>query len=232
MKKVIVIPTYNEAENIEVLIKKIMALNIKNLQIIIIDDDSQDGTSKILKKLSKQYLVSYFIRENKRGYGSALKLGLEKAKNFDIIITMDADLSHNPKEIPRMIDKINGGYDLVIGSRYVESGRTINWPILRKLTSRATNLLVRTILLTGIKDNTSGYRTYSKKIIGKILSDINSEGYSILEEILFLAKKEKSKIAEIPIEFSNRKEGKSKANMLKELFSLIKMIFKLKFWGS
>jgi len=228
MKKVIVIPTYNEAENIGVLIGRIIALNIKDLQIIIIDDDSRDGTKGILKKLSKKYPLSYFIRKKKRGYGSALKFGLEKAKNFDVIITMDGDLSHNPKEILRMISKIKSGYEIVIGSRYVPGGKTTNWPILRRLTSRITNLFVRTMLSTGIKDNTSGYRAYSKKIIERILKDINSEGYSILEEILFLAKKEKAKIVEIYIEFNNRREGKSKANMIKEFLGLVKTVMFLR----
>jgi dolichol-phosphate mannosyltransferase len=231
MKKVIVIPTYNEAENIGVLIGRIIALNIKDLQIIIIDDDSQDGTRGILKKLSKKYPISYFIRKNKRGYGSALKFGLEKAKNFDVIITMDGDLSHNPKEIPRMINKIKYGYEMVIGSRYVPGGKTTNWPILRKLTSRITNLFVRTMLSTGIKDNTSGYRAYSGRIIRKILNNLNSEGYSILEEILFLVKKEKSKIAEIPITFDNRKAGKSKAKMIKEMGGLLQTMLRLKWRG-
>jgi dolichol-phosphate mannosyltransferase len=228
MKKVIVIPTYNEVGNIEVLIKRVMVLNIKDLQIIIVDDNSQDGTAEILKRLSKQYPLSYFIRKNKKGYGGALKLGLKKAKNFDIIITMDADLSHNPTEICPMIEKIKAGYDVVIGSRYAAGGKAINWPILRRLTSRATNFFVRTILLTGIKDNTSGYRAYSKNIIRRILKNTDSNGYSILEEILFLAKKEKAKIVEIPIKFSNRREGKSKAKMLNEFFNLIRTLLKLR----
>jgi dolichol-phosphate mannosyltransferase len=228
MKSVIVIPTYNEAGNIRVLIQRIMSLHIKNLKIIIIDDDSSDGTKEILKNLSKQYTLSYFIRKTKRGYGSALKFGLEKAKNYDIIITMDADLSHNPKEIPQMMRKIKLGYDLIIGSRYVHGGKTINWPILRKITSRATNLFVRAMILTGIRDNTSGYRAYSGKLMRTIVSDINSEGYSILEEMLFLALKNKARIAEIPIEFDNRKEGESKARMLKEFFNLARTLLKIR----
>jgi len=228
MQKVVVIPTYNEAGNIEILINRIIALNIKDLQIIIIDDNSQDGTAEILKRMSKKYHLSYFIRKDKKGYGSALKFGLEKAKNFDIIITMDADLSHNPKEIPRMIDKIEKGYALVIGSRYAAGGKTINWPILRKFTSRATNFFVKTMLLTGVKDNTSGYRAYSGRIIRKILKSVNSEGYSILEEILFLVKKEKYKITEIPITFDNRKIGKSKAKMIKEMAGLLQTMLRLK----
>lgn len=222
----ILIPTYNESKNIENIVKAISLIS-KDYKIIFIDDDSKDGTKEILEKLSKKHNVSYFIRKNKRGYGSALKLGFEKARNFDIIVTMDADFSHNPKDIPRLIREIEKGKDIVIGSRYVKSGKIKNWPILRKITSRFTNSFVRFFLRTEINDNTSGFRAYNNSFLKRINS-FSSEGYSILEEILFLARKNNAKISEIPIEFKNREMGKSKANMLKEASRLFSLVIKLR----
>lgn len=222
----IVVPTLNEAQNLETLTEKINAIS-PNYRIIFIDDNSKDGTAEILKRLSKKYNVNFFIRKNKRGYGSALKLGLEKAKNSEIIVTMDADLSHNPSDIPKLIKKMQKN-DIVIGSRYIAKGKIRGWPLLRRITSKLTNLLVSFSLNLGVKDNTSSYRAYSGTFVRKIIKSIRSEGYSILEELLFLARKENAKISEIPITFQNRKEGKSKANMFKEAFGLVKMIMRLR----
>ncbi len=223
----ILIPIYNESKNIENLVKKISDIS-KNYEIIFIDDDSKDGTKKILENLSKKHNVSYFIRKNKRGYGSALRFGFEKTRNFDVVVTMDADFSHNPKDIPKLIKEIEKGKDVVIGSRYIGGGKIKNWPLLRRITSKLTNSFVRFFLDTNIKDNSAGYRAYKNKFIKKILGDIKSEGYSIGEEILFLAKKNQAKISEIPVTFLDRTQGKSKAKMIKEAFGLLKMILRLR----
>ena len=225
----IIIPTLNEAENLEPLVKKINSVS-PSYRIIFIDDNSKDGTQEILKKLSKKYNVSFFIRKKKKGYGSALKLGFKKlnAKATDIIITMDADLSHNPKDIPFMVKKILQGYDVVIGSRYIKGGKIKRWPTSRKIISKLANLFIKLALGTGVKDNTSGFRAYSGNFINKIKGQIRSEGYSILEEILFLAIKENAKICEHPITFFDRKKGKSKARIIKEATNLLNMTLRLR----
>lgn len=225
----IILPILNEAQNLEPIIKKINSVSPK-YRIVFIDDNSQDGTLEILKRLSKRYNVGFFIRKNKRGYGSALKFGFEKikAEDSDIIITMDADLSHDPKEIPALVKEINRGNDIVIGSRYIEGGKIEDWPFSRKVTSKLTNRVVRFVLATKIKDNTSGFRAYSGRIINRIKDKINSRGYSALEEILFLAIRENAKISERPIIFSNRKKGQSKARMIKEMIGLLNITLKLR----
>ncbi len=230
-KIAILIPIYNESKNIEILVSslgKIFKKISKKYTIIFIDDNSQDGTLEILKNLSKKYPLLYFIRKNERGYGSALKFGFEKAKKFDIIITMDGDLSHDVNDIPNLLDFINKGNDIVIGSRYIHGGKIKNWPIIRRITSKLTNTFTKIMLNTQINDNTSGYRVYKSSFIKNILNKLNSNGYSIGEEILFLAKKNQSKISEIPVTFQDRTRGKSKANMIKEAVGLFKMILRLR----
>lgn len=222
----IVVPTLNEAKNLETLVKKINDISAK-YKIIFIDDNSKDGTLEILKRLSKRYNVIFFVRKNKRGYGSALKLGLEKAKNSDIIITMDADLSHNPSDIPKLIRKLQKD-DIIVGSRYIAGGKIRGWPLLRRITSKLTNILVSFSLGSGVKDNTSGYRAYSGELVRKMIRNLKSRGYSVLEELLFLARKENARISEVPIVFQNRKKGRSKANMIKEALGLIKLILRLR----
>lgn len=230
----ILIPTYNESKNLENIIKKISAVS-KKFNILIIDDNSQDGTIHLLNKLKKKYNLRYYIRKNERGYGSAIKFGFEKLivdKKIKTIITMDGDLSHDPRDIFTLLQKINLGNDIVIGSRYVKGGETKNWSILRKITSKLTNILTRNLLNTGINDNTSGFRAYRVEVIKKIIGNLESKGYFILEEILFKIKKEISnfdyKIFEIPISFKNREHGKSKAKMIKEAIGLLKLILKLR----
>jgi dolichol-phosphate mannosyltransferase len=223
----IVIPIKNEAKNLNNLVKTINYLKLGTYQIIFIDDHSLDGTLKCFKNLSKKYPIKYFIRKNQTGYGSALKLGLEKAKNSEIIITTDGDLSYDLKKIPELVKKINKKNeenDLVIGSRYVPGGKIKNWPFFRILISKILKSFISLTLNTNVKDNTSGCRAYSKKAMKKILPEIKSDGYSVLEEILFIAKKKELKIAEIPITFQDRTRGKSKAKILKEAIGLIKTL--------
>lgn len=231
MKTFIVIPTYNEKENIERLIKKIFNLNISNLFILIIDDNSPDGTGEIIENLKKYYSQLEIIhRPAKLGLGTAYKTGFEYAlkQKADIIFEMDADFSHQPKYIPLILKELEN-YDLVIGSRYVKGGGMENCQGWRKFLSRLGNYYVEFILGLGIKDATAGFRGYHSKIFNKIdLKKIISNGYSFQVELVYLVKRKNFTVKEVPIIFPDRKYGLSKIAP-KEIFRAITMVLKLKF---
>jgi len=227
IKTSILLPVYNEEKTIERIIGEINIVD-KNYSIIIIDDDSRDGTSEIIKRVKDKYNIRYYVRKYEKGYGSALIYGFNKVKESDIVITMDADLSHDPSVIPCLIREIKNGYDVVIGSRYITGGEIRSWPLFRRITSKLVNFLVAISLRTGIKDNTSGYRAYSSQAISKLLKKINSNGYCVLEEILYWAKQQNLKCKEIPIVFTDRKEGVSKAKMFRESSQLLSLILTLR----
>lgn len=224
MKIALIIPTYNEAENIRSLIHAINRLKI-NLKIIIVDDASPDGTGKIVSSFPDVVLIS---RKGKLGLGSAYKAGFKYAflHGYNIVATMDADLSHDPKFFLGMAAKIKD-YDLVIGSRYVPGGNIIGFNYWRKLISGSAQFFSRTVLGLKIKDSTSGYRVYKKSVLDKIgYSSILSHGYSYLLESIYLAHKYGFSIYEVPIVFKNRKLGKSKissAEILRALSTVIRL---------
>jgi dolichol-phosphate mannosyltransferase len=226
----IVIPTKNEASNLPEVLKLIHSQKLKDYKIIIVDDNSQDGTPELLKRLQKKYPLITIIRKNKTGYGSAIKDGFEKALSLksDIILTMDSDLSHNPKNLKTLAEKIRQGSDIAIGSRYIPQGGIKNWSILRRLISKTANVFLKISLSTEINDNTSGYRAYSSNLLKKILPKLKSNNYTILEEILYISKSLGSRISEVPIIFKDRTKGASKARILKEASNLFKLIFKLR----
>ena len=224
MKIALIIPTYNEAENIKKLISALESLKI-NLKIIVVDDASPDGTGKIASSFPNVVLIS---RKEKLGLGSAYKAGFKYAfsHGYNIVATMDADFSHHPKFLPEMIAKIKD-YDMVIGSRYVPGGNIIGFNFWRKLISGSAQFFSRKLLRLKIKDATSGYRVYKKSVLVKIgYSSILSHGYSYLLESLYLAHKYGLNIYEVAIVFENRKLGKSKissAEILKALTTVIRL---------
>jgi len=198
----IVIPTYKECENLKSLLPQI--LENTSHDVLIVDDNSKDGTKELVKKYSQVHL----IERKKRGFGSAvlegLKEGIRKKEAF--ILTMDADFSHDPKDIPRLL-KACKGVDVVIGSRYVKGGAIKNWALHRRILSRAANFYARTILRLEAKDVTSGFRVYRSSALKKILDKKFSEGYTFQEEILYYLQ---GRVKEVPITFIERREGKSK----------------------
>jgi dolichol-phosphate mannosyltransferase len=210
----VVLPTYCEAENIESLIREIQELKL-NLLITVIDDSSSDGTAEIVKKLQEEYdNVLLFVRPEKLGLGSAIitafRLILSLRNQPEYIITMDADYSHNPQDIPKLIHTTRCGYDLVIGSRYCEGGRIVGWNCVRWLISRVANLIASTAIGTRIHDCTSGFRCYSKHCVKTVLPNLHSQTYEIQIETIKQAWLKRFSIKEIPITFVNRKRGKSK----------------------
>jgi len=210
----VILPTYCEAKNIESLIREIQELKL-NLMIAVIDDSSPDGTAEIVKKLQKDYdNLLLFVRPEKLGLGSAIikafKLILSLKNQPDHIITMDADYSHNPQDIPRLIHAAKCSYDLVIGSRYCQGGRIIGWHRMRWLISRVANLIASTIIGARIHDCTSGLRCYSKHYVKTVLPYLHSQTYEIQIETIKQARLRRFSVNEIPITFENRKRGKSK----------------------
>jgi dolichol-phosphate mannosyltransferase len=212
MKCLIIIPTYNERTNIEPLIKRILEIR-EDIDILVIDDNSPDGTGKIVEEISKSNSrVKLFERECKRGLGSAYLMGFKYAlqSNYDAVFEMDADFSHDPAMIPVFIDKMNKA-DLVIGSRYLKGISVVNWPLRRLALSLFANFYIRLILNLPIKDCTSGFKCFRKEVLKSInLDKIKSDGYSFQIEMNYYAFKKGFKIEEIPIIFVDRHSGFSK----------------------
>jgi dolichol-phosphate mannosyltransferase len=211
----VILPTYCEAENIAKLISDVEK-TLKNPTILVIDDSSPDGTQEIVKKLKKTYKnLILLTRPEKMGLGTAItdgfKLLLSQPKNnIKHIITMDADYSHSPLEIPKLLGKAREGYDVVVGSRYCKGGNVEGWKINRLLISKTANKIARTIIKLPINDYTSGFRCYSKSYVEKAIKYLHSQTYEIQLETIRQAKLQNSKITEVPITFTNRKSGKSK----------------------
>ncbi|MGQ9538775.1 MAG: polyprenol monophosphomannose synthase [Candidatus Bathycorpusculaceae bacterium] len=223
----VILPTYCEAQNIEKLINEIESLNM-NVSILVIDDSSNDGTAEIVRKLQKRYNnILLFTRPQKLGLGTAITDGFKIFMSLPnppkYIVTMDADYSHNPKDIPRLVSSLKQGFSLVIGSRYCKGGCIINWNPIRYAISKIANLIASLIVGERINDYTSGLRCYSTSLIRNIMRGLHSQTYEIQIETIRQARIRKFKIGEIPITFINRKKGKSKLtlNEVKQFFSYI-----------
>lgn len=230
MKTIIILPTYNEAENIEKLIKKITALHIPRLEIIVVDDGSPDGTAKIVERMAQHYPVHLIKRAGKLGLGSAYITGFKKALALkaDLIFEMDADFSHDPDDIPRMIAAAADA-DLVIGSRKVQGGKIIGWGWIRKFMSNGAMMFSRILLGLTTKDVTAGFRCFRQEVLSTLdLDAIKSNGYAFQEELLYRTQKHGFKITEIPVTFIDRQEGKSKLSK-KDIIEFFLIIIKLKF---
>jgi len=223
--KIVVIPTFNEAENITKLVNKLLE---NNFYVLIVDDNSPDGTYNIIKN-HKEFNLKLFgiLRIGERGYRNAVVEGFDFAlsKKFKTIIQMDADLSHSVDDLLK-IEKFSD-FSLVIGSRYVYGGKILGWGFHRKALSFTANKIAKFVVKTEINDLTSGFRLYSSKLLSKVdYRKIKSNGYSFLVELLFEILKEDVKIKEVPIKFVNRVNGKSKMKFQIIFESSIK-IFKL-----
>lgn len=232
MKTLVIIPTYNEMENIKNLVESILIVFKKNKingHVLIVDDNSPDGTSDVIKKLSNKK-IHLNQRPKKLGLGTAYITGFKYGlnKNFDLLITMDADFSHNPKYIPDII-KLTQKNDIVIGSRYVPDGGTLNWGIHRRIISKGANIFAKTMLNLKSNDCTSGFRCYKSKVLKSInLDNIFSGGYPFLIEMIYKCQKKGFKIGESPIIFVDRDKGKSKISK-KEILQTFNTIIRLFF---
>ncbi|NHZ85455.1 MAG: glycosyltransferase [Planctomycetia bacterium] len=212
MNTLIVTPTYNEGKNIESLITALNKLD-PSYHILVVDDNSPDGTARIVKRLKKKYKNLYLAeRPKKRGLGTAYCFGFKWAlqRDYKVIVQMDADLSHNPDDVPIMIDLLNDN-DLVIGSRYCDGISVVRWPLRRLFLSYGANFYSRIITGVKIKDLTGGFKVWRRKVLENIdLDNIRSQGYAFQIEMNFHAKRMGYRIHEHPIIFIDRTIGESK----------------------
>ncbi|MEM3612344.1 MAG: polyprenol monophosphomannose synthase [Candidatus Bathyarchaeia archaeon] len=228
----ILLPTYCEAENIENLIHTIENLGI-NSRIIVIDDSSPDGTGDIVKKLQRKYEnIMLLTRPFKAGLGTAITHGfhfiLAQSAPSKYIVTMDADYSHDPMEIPKLLQEARKGYDIVVGSRYCNGGVVKGWPMTRLAISKIANKITAKLVALPITDFTSGFRCYSREYIRKILPNLHSQTYEIQIETLRQASINRARVVEVPITFTNRKKGKSKLTK-NEILSFLLYVMKTAF---
>ena len=213
-KKLVIIPTYNEIENAEKIIRVVLG-NEGAYDILIIDDGSPDGTAAKVEELQKEYPERLFLikRSGKLGLGTAYLTGFKWALDhgYDIINEMDADFSHDPDDLPRLYAAIKDGADLAVGSRYCDGVSVVNWPMARILMSYFASVYVRTVLGVKIYDSTAGFVCYSRKVLEAIdLDAVRMKGYGFQIEMKYTAKRLGFKLAEVPVIFVNRKEGTSK----------------------
>ena len=230
----IIIPTFNEKENIENIIKKVFSLK-KQFNILIVDDNSLDGTANIVKTLQKKYPKKLFIQERseKLGLGTAYIHGFNWAlkKDYEFVFEMDADFSHNPDDLIKLHDVVkNNKGDLAIGSRYVKGVNIVNWPMSRLLLSFFASKYVKIITGMPIHDSTAGFKCYKKKVLQKIkLDKIQFVGYAFQIEMKFKAWKYGFRVVEVPVIFTDRKEGESKMSggiFFEAMFGVLQMKIK------
>ena len=231
MKTLIISPTYNERKNIKQLVDMVIGKN-PELHLLIVDDNSPDGTGEKVKKLQTEYKNLFLeTRPKKSGLGTAYIFGFKWAleKKYDNIIQMDADLSHNPKDLPRMVDNLQK-YDLIIGSRYINGISVVNWPLRRLILSYGANAYSRVITGMPIMDGTGGFKAWRSSVLSSIdLDSVKSQGYSFQIEMNFRAWVKKFNIKEIPIIFSDRTIGQSKMSKT-IVYEAIFMVWRLRIW--
>ncbi len=228
-KALVIIPTYNEAQNAEKIINEVLQQS-EIVEVLIVDDNSPDGTAGIVKKMMESNNRIHILeRERKMGLGTAYVAGFKYAieRQFDFIFEMDADFSHNPKEIPIMLSKMNE-CDVLIGSRYVKGVNVVNWPMKRLILSYSANIYTRIITGMPIHDATAGFKCYKRKVLESInIDSLRSNGYAFQIETNFLAYKKGFKLMEMPIVFVDRRVGVSKMNK-KIVYEAAFMVWKLK----
>lgn len=224
-----IIPTYNERENLRPLVSQLRALP-GNIHVLIVDDNSPDGTGAIADGMAAQDSgIAVLHRAGKQGLGTAYKAGFAYgiAHSYQYICTMDADFSHNPSSLPAMVEKAAAGDDLVIGSRYVPGGHVVGWPASRKVLSAVANRMAHLFLGIAARDCTAGFRCYRRVVLETIpLDSIFSGGYSFLIEMAYLCEAAGFRIGEVPITFVNRTQGDSKISKLeiyKAMYTLIRL---------
>jgi len=216
VRAVIILPTYNERDNVEPFLRAVRA--VSDIDVLVVDDNSPDGTADLVRELGSELGgVEVLQRETKTGLGSAYRAGFDKVlgagsdEAYDVVVSMDADLSHDPAVLPAMLALIDEGADTVIGSRYVRGGGTTDWPVRRQLLSKWGNAYTRRLLRLTPHDCTSGYRAYRASALAAIDPyDTSAEGYAFLTELVRRLTRHGYRIVETPIVFRDRTQGKSK----------------------
>jgi dolichol-phosphate mannosyltransferase len=213
----VVVPTYNEAANIEAVVDRVFATG-DDMAILVVDDSSPDGTGKIVEELSNKHQgrVQLLVRDGKKGLGTAYIAGFRYAleRRFEYVCEMDADRSHDPHDLPSLIAPVRAGdADLVIGSRYIDGVRVMNWPLPRLVLSYGAGIYTRLVTRIPIMDVTSGYKCFHRRVLETIdLDRVKSNGYSFQIEMNYKAWRMGFRLKEVPIVFTERTEGQSKMN--------------------
>jgi len=216
-RALVIIPTYNEIENIQTVLEMVMA-QPGRLDVLVIDDGSPDGTAERIRQIQERFPDRIHLRERagKQGLGTAYLLGFRFAldQDYACICEMDADLSHNPDDLPRLIAPVQQGEaDLAIGSRYINGVRVIDWPLSRLILSYGAGIYTRAITRLPVKDVTAGFKCYHRRVLADIdLSRVKSNGYSFQVEMKYRAWRRGFRLVEVPIIFTERTEGQSKMN--------------------
>jgi dolichol-phosphate mannosyltransferase len=232
MNTLVLIPTYNEKDNLPILVKDLMV--IPDVAVMVLDDQSPDGTGNVAEDLAAQYpgRVLVLHRTGQRGLGVSYLEGFRKAiaGDWQFVCQMDADLSHDPKYLPEMRALAARGADLVIGSRYLNGISVVNWPLRRIILSQFANFYIRTVTGLGLRDITTGYRCWRRESLAKLpLDRIVSDGYAFLLDVTFMAATAGLRIAESPIIFIERRQGASKLSsgvLLESLFTPWKLVLR------
>jgi dolichol-phosphate mannosyltransferase len=230
MRPLVVIPTYNESENIERMLRRIHEC-LPGAGVLVVDDGSPDGTGDLVKTLAAELPdVHLLSRAAKSGLGSAYRAGFTWGleRGYDACIEIDADFSHDPAALPSLVAPLEGSFDVAIGSRYVEGGSIPNWAWHRHLLSRGGNIYASKVLGLGVSDSTAGYRAYSAGILRRLdLERIRAEGYGFQIEMTYRARQHGAAITEVPISFVDRAAGESKMSS----FIVIEALGLVTWWG-
>lgn len=231
LKSLIILPTYNEKENLEALVDEIVTRG--PYDALIVDDNSPDGTGAIADRLSKKHQGRVFVlhRKAKEGLGRAYVAGFRwgLARDYDVLFEMDADFSHNPSHLSQFVREIEQGADLVLGSRNIKGGGTRNWSLLRNIISKGGSLYAQAILLSPNRDLTSGFKAFRREVLEALdLDNIRSNGYSFQIEVTHRARQMGFKVKETPIIFHDRKVGTSKMNG-KIVLEAMLVVWKIRF---
>lgn len=226
MRVLVVLPTYNEASNIERMLSSVREA-LPDAGILVVDDASPDGTADIAEREAKELGgIDVLRRQRKSGLGSAYRAGFRWGleREFDAFVEMDSDFSHDPKALPGLVAPVYEGVDLSVGSRYVRGGEIPNWSVGRRLISRGGNIYADLLLGLGVKDSTAGFRAYSATILREIdLAEVRAEGYGFQIEMVRQVLEHGGEVAEVPIRFVDRVEGESKMStrIVIEAFALV-----------
>jgi dolichol-phosphate mannosyltransferase len=230
MRPLVVIPTYNESENIERMLRRIHEC-LPGAGVLVVDDGSPDGTAGLVKKVAAELPdINVLERASKSGLGSAYRAGFAWGleRGYDACIEIDDDFSHDPAALPTLVAPLSEGFDVVIGSRYVEGGSIPNWAWHRHMLSRGGNLYASGVLGLGVSDSTAGYRCYSAGILRRLeLDRIRAEGYGFQIEMTYRARQYGAAITEVPIKFVDREAGESKMSS----FIVVEALGLVTFWG-
>ncbi len=226
MRTLVIIPTYLEAENIDDVLRRVRKA-APEADVLVVDDSSPDGTADLARGTGAEVgHVDVLVRPSKGGLGVAYRAGFERGfdDGYDILVQMDADLSHDPAALPALLDRIAGGADVAIGSRYTPGGDIPHWPMTRRLLSRVGNMYASTVLGVKIRDCTSGYRAYRASMLRRVEADATrATGYGFQVELAYRAHRLGATIVEVPITFNDRVRGESKMSwhIIGEAMSLV-----------